>query len=66
MWSPPAETPAVWLGDARGGLHIDLACAKPRRLWRLFGPEAFFCSVSEEELPRQQGRMDGTRPSPRA
>jgi hypothetical protein len=45
MWSPPAETPAVWLGDARGGLHIDLACAKLRRLWRLFGPEAFFCSV---------------------
>jgi len=64
--APQAEIPAVWLGDACGGLHMELACAKPRRLWRLFGAEALFCAVSEEDLPRPQGRMGGTRPSPRA
>jgi len=39
MCSPQAQTP-TWLRATRGGLHIELACAKPRRLWRLFRVEA--------------------------
>jgi len=64
--APQAETPAVWLGDACGGLHIEWACAQPRRRWRLCGVEALFWSISAEDLLRPQGRLGGTRPGPRA
>src|SRR5215475_12741719 len=42
MGSPHAERPALLVGKGRWGLPIELACAKPRRLWRLFRGEGLF------------------------
>ena len=37
------------------GLHIELACAKPRWLWRLFGAEALFASSRRRHCLGRRG-----------
>ena len=36
-------------GECVGGLHMAVACAKPWRLWRLFGAEALGSSVQDRQ-----------------
>src|SRR5262244_3282977 len=55
MCGPHGDTPLLWLG-LTWGLHIELACAKPRRLWRLFGAEALLKSSWRR---RARGRRHG-------
>src|SRR5215510_9286114 len=55
MCGPHGDTPLLWLG-LTWGLHIELACAKPRRLWRLFGAEALLKSSRRR---RSRGRRHG-------
>jgi hypothetical protein len=55
MGSPPPETRAVVAENARWGLSIELACAKPQRLWRLFRPEGFFDPRRRELSVRSKG-----------
>jgi hypothetical protein len=41
------EAPTVWLGRM-WELHKDLACAKSRRLWRLFGAWVLYALCRRE------------------
>src|SRR5215471_10137588 len=55
MCGPHGDTPWLWLG-LTWGLHIELACAQPRRLWRLFGAEAL---LKSSQRRRARGRRHG-------
>jgi hypothetical protein len=61
MGSPPPETHAAVAENAWWGLPIELACAKPRRLWRLFGAEGPFGAGQATCPPLLQGLTEGKR-----